>query len=229
MFNLEMSIMYAVYGSGGFGREVMPLLRDFVKRKKKKFDKFIFIDDSANAQEKVNNIDSLSFARVIKKFRGSEIKCCIAIADSNIRKKLAMKCSENKISLMSVRAINSVVMDEVIIGEGSIINPFATITSNVTIGKCFQSNIYSYIAHDCTIGNFVTFGPGVKCNGNVHIQDNVYVGTGTIIYPGTKNNPIIIGENSKIAAGSVVTKNIPRNVTVFGNPAKILSHRLFKK
>ena len=89
--------------------------------------------------------------------------------------------------------------------------------------------MYSYVAHDCVIGDFVTFAPGVKCNGNVIIDSNVYVGTGAIILPGKKDKPIKIGKNSKIAAGSVVTKSIPENVTVFGNPAQILTKSLLKK
>ena len=120
-------------------------------------------------------------------------------------------------------------MDDVNIGEGSVISPFVTITSNVLIGKSFQANIYSYVAHDCIIGDFVTFAPGVMCNGNVHIGSVVYIGTGTIIHPGTSKNPIVIGKNSKVAAGSVVKKNIPENAIAMGNPAQVLSRELLKK
>ena len=120
-------------------------------------------------------------------------------------------------------------MDDVNIGEGSVISPFVTITSNVLIGKSFQAYIYSYVAHDCIIGDFVTFAPGVMCNGNVHIGSGVYIGTGTIIHPGTSKNPIVIGKNSKVAAGSVVKKNIPENAIAMGNPAQVLSRELLKK
>jgi acetyltransferase-like isoleucine patch superfamily enzyme len=114
-------------------------------------------------------------------------------------------------------------MDNVTIGEGSILCPYVTITSDVVIGRHFQANLYSYVAHDCQIGNFVTFAPCVKCNGNVIIEDNVYIGTGAIIKQGTINNPLIIGKNSVIGAGSFVTKNVDPNTTVVGNPAKVLS------
>ena len=97
--------------------------------------------------------------------------------------------------------------------------PFVTLTSNVIIGKNFHSNIYSYIAHDCVIGDNVTFAPSVKCNGNVIIDDNVYIGTGVIIHQGKQNRPLRIGKGAIVAAGSVVTKSIPAGMTVFGNPA----------
>jgi len=107
--------------------------------------------------------------------------------------------------------------------------PFVTLTSNVQVGKNFHANIYSYIAHDCIIGNNVTFAPAVKCNGNVIIEDNVYVGTGVIIFQGKENRPLVIGSGVTIAAGSVVTKSIPAGKTVFGNPAIELTKENIKR
>mgnify|MGYP000438579470 CR=1 FL=1 len=115
------------------------------------------------------------------------------------------------------------------IAEGAIICPFVTITSNAKIGVNFQANIYSYVAHDCIIGNNVTFAPGVKCNGNVEIKDNVYIGTGVIIKQGKSSRPIVIGKDSIISAGAVITKNVPDGTTVFGNPAIKLTKENLKK
>ena len=72
------------------------------------------------------------------------------------------------------------------IGEGSLLCPFTCLTSNIKIGKFFHANIYSYVAHDCIIGDYVTFAPGVKCNGNIHIEDHAYIGTGAVIKQGTQ-------------------------------------------
>lgn len=219
-----MNDIYAVYGSGGYAREVMPLLRDYVNLiSQHNNNEFFFIDDFVVEEEVVNGNPVLSFDNLIEKFNGANIKCCIAIADRKDRKRLTQQCIDNVIQMISVKSLNSVVMDEVSIGEGSVLSPFVTVTSNVSIGKSFHANIYSYVAHDCVIGDFVTFAPAVKCNGNVHIKDGVYVGTGAIIHPGTKENPIIIGENSKVGMGAVVRENVPDNVTVIGNPARVLT------
>jgi hypothetical protein len=94
------------------------------------------------------------------------------------------------------------------------------LTSNISIGKSFHANIYSYVAHDCKIGDYVTFAPGAKCNGNVIIEDYAYIGTGAIIKPGSKNKPLVIGQGAVIGMGAVVTKSVSPGVTVFGNPAK---------
>jgi len=224
-----MSNIYTIYGCGGYAQEVMPLLRDYVNAESKnRKNKFFFIDDSVQGEKILNGYHVINFKMLIQKYSGLNIKCCIAIANRADRQKLTKRCMENEISIMTVRSINSVVMDNVVIGEGSILSPFVTLTSNIHIGKSFHANIYSYVAHNCVIGDFVTFAPSVKCNGNVHIRDGVYVGTGAIIYPGRKNMPIVIGKNSKIAAGAVVTKSVPDNVTVIGNPAKVLSVKLLK-
>jgi maltose O-acetyltransferase len=58
---------------------------------------------------------------------------------------------------------------------------------------------------------------GVEYGKPVHIGDNVWIGGRSIINPGVK-----IGNNVVIASGSVVTKNVPDNVVVGGNPAKII-------
>ena len=221
-----MTDIFAVYGSGGFAREVMPLLK---KTKKTKENNYYFIDDSIDKEVLVNGTKVLTYEGLNHDFSNQNIYCSVAIANFKARRIITDKCEQDGVKIISIKADNCFVMDEVIIGEGAILSPFVTITSNVTIGKSFHANLYSYVAHDCMIGDYVTFAPGVKCNGNVKINDNVYVGTGAIIHQGKSNKPLIIGKNSKIAAGAVVTRNIPENVTVIGNPAQVLTKELLKK
>lgn len=54
--------------------------------------------------------------------------------------------------------------------------------------------------------------------GKVIIKNNVYIGNNSLIMPG-----VTIGNNVIIGAGSVVTKSVPDNTVVAGNPAKIIS------
>jgi len=124
------------------------------------------------------------------------------------------------VQFFEVRAANVVQMDNVKIGEGAILSPFVTLTSNIRIGKHFQANLYSYVEHDCVIGDYVTFAPGVKCNGNVVIEDHAYIGTGAIIKQGQTNCPIVIGRGAVVGMGAVVTKSVAPGVTVVGNPAR---------
>src|SRR3546814_9850248 len=67
-------------------------------------------------------------------------------------------------------------MDDVEIAEGALVSPYVTFTSNIKVGRCFHANLYSYVEHDCVIGDYVTFAPGVRCNGNIRIGDRAYIG-----------------------------------------------------
>lgn len=58
---------------------------------------------------------------------------------------------------------------------------------------------------------------GLQFNVDVKICNNVWIGAGAIIMPG-----ITVGENSVVGAGSVVTKDVPPNTVVVGNPARVL-------
>jgi len=215
-----MDKLIGVYGASGFGREVMPILHEQISASTQlpKLIRIVFVDDRSDFISNVNGYDVMSFDNFcLDKTESKQI--CIAIGKSASRKLIHERIRRQDITSISVTALNSVQLQSVEIGEGAILCPFTTITSNVRIGKCFHANIYSYVGHDCSIGDFVTFAPGVKCNGNIIIEDDVYIGTGAIIKQGTANKPIIIGMGSKIEAGSYVTKSVEANTTVFGNPA----------
>jgi len=144
----------------------------------------------------------------------------IAIANSTVRQNLVERCHHNGVQFFEVRAANVVQMDNVQIGEGAILSPFVMLTSNIQIGMHFHANIYSYVAHDCIIGDYVTFAPSVKCNGNVVIEDHAYIGTGAIIKQGEPGRPLVIGRGAVVGMGAVVTKSVAPGATVIGNPAR---------
>lgn len=122
----------------------------------------------------------------------------------------------------SVAAATIVQMDDVVLGEGVVLSPFVTLTSNIRIGRHFHANINSYVEHDCVVGDFVTFAPGVMCNGNVTIEDHAYIGAGAIIKQGQPGKPLVIGRGAVVGMGAVVTKSVPPGATVVGNPARVL-------
>lgn len=212
--------LYAVYGASGYGREVMPLLRSQLQTQKIDANRLIFIDDNPEA-DAINGHSIFRFDDFMQ-IEASERFVTLAIANSVIREKLEKRCQENNIQFLDITASNVCVMDNVSIGEGSILSPFVSLTSNIRIGCQFHANIYSYVAHDCIIGDYVTFAPGVKCNGNIVIEDHAYIGTGAIIKQGKPGEPLVIGRGAVVGMGAVVTKSVPAGVTVVGNPAKPL-------
>ena len=106
------------------------------------------------------------------------------------------------------------------------LHPKATIGINVSMSPG------AYISEAVTLGDNVFVGPNVVFVDSsfdqsklerTKVSKNTIIGGGSTIYPG-----VIIGENVIVKPGSVVTENIPSNVEVSGNPAKITSH-LFQR
>ena len=212
-----MNKIYAVYGASGCGRSLMPIAREHMATS----DTIYFIDDAVTTEQQVNGYKAVNYS-IFKAIESDEKNVLIAIANSNIRQKLAEKLTNDGINIWTVKSQSTVIMDNVIIGNGAALSPFVTIGANVTIGQCFHANLYSYVEHDCVIGDFVTFAPRVSCNGNVHIEDHAYIGTGAVLRQGTPDKPLIIGKGAIVGMGAVVTKDVPAGVTVVGNPARPL-------
>lgn len=212
-----MNKIYAVYGAAGCGRSLMPIAREHIATG----DTIYFIDDAVKTEQQVNGYKAVNYD-MFKAIESDEKNVLIAIANSNIRQKLAEKLTNDGINLWTVKSQSTVIMDNVIIGNGAALSPFVTIGANAIIGRCFHANLYSYVEHDCVIGDFVTFAPRVSCNGNVHIEDHAYIGTGAVLRQGTPDKPLIIGKGAIVGMGAVVTKDVPAGVTVVGNPARPL-------
>ena len=205
--------IFGLFGSSGFAREVMPIARDlFANTHDLYFVEHTVTDKTVNgfpvlSEDDFFNLDGEKFFN-------------IAIAEPKIRQKIAMLCLSKNITPLSLHSPSAASLDHNRIGDGAIMTGFTTLTSNITIGQFFHANIYSYIGHDCVIGDYVTFAPRVSCNGNVHIHDHAYIGTGAVLKQGTPDKPLVIGEGAIIGMGAVVTKDVPPHTTVVGNPAK---------
>lgn len=219
-------VRYAIYGCGGFGREVAPLARAQADALNKSIgiiddSSVVFVsDDEIEIGTTINGIRVLAFEELLKQFPDAGV--VIAVGSSLVRRKIAGQCDAVGLCFGNIFAPTTQRLDAVDIGQGSIFCDFSMATSNIKIGKHFHANIYSYVAHDCIIGDFVTLAPKACINGNVILEDDVYVGSGAIIKQGTREKPLRIGKGAVIGMGAVVTKDVPAGVVVVGNPARQL-------
>lgn len=213
--------LYAVYGASGAGRGILPLARAQLGAEA---DRLVFIDDGCAGTCR-NGHEVLSLDDFLAR-EASSRHAVVAIADSRVRERLTALLDKAGVLPWTVRAAQSVEMDDVEIGPGAAISPYVVMTSNIRIGRAFHANLYSYVEHDCVIGDFVTFAPGVKCNGNVLIEDHVYVGAGAMIRQGRPGRPLVIGRGACIGMGAVVLNDVAPGAVVVGNPARLLRQDL---
>lgn len=208
--------MYAIYGSGGFGRELIEPVRSYLRRAHRENEEIVFIDDE-HQHKSFSNIRTISLEEADV---GTD--CIIAVGDGRHREIISKRCLQAGINLVSFYANDVQIGGDIDIGEGAVFCGRSLVTTSARIGKQFQCNIYSYVAHDCIIGNYVTFAPRVSCNGNVVIGDYAYIGTGAVIRQGESARPLSIGEGAVVGMGAVVTKDVEPGSVVVGNPARRL-------
>jgi sugar O-acyltransferase (sialic acid O-acetyltransferase NeuD family) len=216
----KLRTLVGIYGAGGFGRETMPLVRGSLGHGDAKELELVYVDDIVE-ETLINGVPVLRYSEFVRRKAKSKL-FNVAVADSKYREDLANKCLADGASPMAIRASTNLTYESAALGPGAILCPFTVITANVRVGKFFHANLFSYVAHDCEIGDFVTFSPGVKCNGHVVIEDHAFIGSGAILGPGRKGAPLVVGRGATVAAGAVVMRNVAAGTTVLGNPARTL-------
>jgi sugar O-acyltransferase (sialic acid O-acetyltransferase NeuD family) len=204
----------AVFGAGGFGREVA-LLIEQINFKAKEWDITGFYDDGVTKGKELYGYKVLGGVEEVNKVE-EELYVIYAIADPSTKRKLISKVI-NKNILYPVLIHPTVLLGhkDVTIGEGTIIAAGTILTVNIQIGAHVILNLSNTVGHDTFIENYCSFMPSVNISGEVQIAEGVYVGTGAKII-----NQLEIGANTIVGAGAVVSKSLPANCTAVGVPAK---------
>ncbi len=160
-------------------------------------------------------LDYTVYGSFDKKRLGDE-ELIISVGLNNIRKKIVEKLPSD-ISYGNAIYPSAIISGYVSIGKGTVVMQGAIIQSSVTIGNHCIINTGASVDHDCHIGDFVHISPHATLCGNVSVGEGSQVGAGAVVIPGIK-----IGKWSLIAAGAVVLKDVPDNVLVLGNPARVV-------
>jgi UDP-2-acetamido-3-amino-2,3-dideoxy-glucuronate N-acetyltransferase len=122
------------------------------------------------------------------------------------------------------------VRENVTIGRGTIVGRGVTVENVCTIGRYCKLESESYITAYSTLEDRVFVAPGVMCSNDNYVgrtaerfkhfrgltvRKGARLGVGTVYLPG-----VTIGEDALVAAGSVVSRDVPPRMIVMGRPAK---------
>lgn len=143
----------------------------------------------------------------------------IAISDSFIRKKVFNLLKSNNIIVDTYVHPSVIIGKNTLIGEGCIIQPNSLISNDVVIKDSVFINNCTNIGHNSIINDFCSIMANVSLGGYCEIGNNVFIGTGAVLIPKAKVN-----SNIKIGLGSVVIRNLKKEGSYFGNPAKHISY-----
>lgn len=205
-----------IIGAGGHAKVIADIIE-------KSGDEIVgFLDDNKeigttiiNEYKVIGDLNNRFTMAVTKE----NLEFIIAIGDNKKREEISH--SPNLKFYTAIHPSAQIGLD-VEIQEGTVIMANACINSSAKIGKHCIINTGAIIEHDNIIEDFVHVSPNVALGGTVKIGKSTHVGIGSTI----KNN-ITICENCKIGAGAVVVKDIEKEGTYIGVPAKGIKNDIY--
>lgn len=210
----------AIFGAGGFGREVACLINR-INSQKPTWKLLGFFDDTKQKGDQVSHYGPvLGTTDDLNKWE-EPISIVLAVGSpisiSVIKERIT---NDNAIYPNLIDPSFCIVdKDTFCIGRGNIIQKGCSVSCEVKIGDFNVLNGDIAIGHDVTIGNYNVVMPAVRVSGNVSIGQRNLIGVGSIIIQ--KNT---IGNDVTLGAGAVLLTKPKNGSTYLGNPAKMFKY-----
>lgn len=199
-----------IVGAGGFGREVLQYLKDIHGHDPVKG----FLDDNLTEMQPAS-LGQQIIGRISDYAPAPDEYFALAIGNPVLRFKLARELSDRGAQFISVIHPQAYIASSATLGTGCIVAPFATIGANAVLGDHVVLTFYSSVAHDAVVGDATALSPHSVANGGSRLGVASFLGTAAIVNP-TKT----VGDMAKVAAGSVVYRDVPPKSLASGNPAR---------
>ncbi len=207
----------AIYGAGGLGRETACLL-NIINSKKPTWKLIGFFDDVVEKGKMIShygsclgNIDDLNAYN-------KELAIVVSIGNPNAVKTIVDRIHNKRIWFPNVVHPDFIISDSesFTIGKGNLIQGGCSVSCNVTFGDFNVFNGSVAFGHDDIIGSFNSFMPNVHISGNVEIGDCNFFGISSIVL-----QKLLIGNNVRVGAGSVLMTKPKEGFLYIGNPAAL--------
>lgn len=209
----------AIYGAGGFGREVACLIR-IINEQSPEWELIGFFDDGIEKGTKNEYGIVLGGIDEVNSFP-EELAIVIAIASPKIVEKIVGNITSSKIYYPNIISPDVIYLDRdnVKIGKGNIICSGSLLSCNVNLGNFNILNGFIPIGHDTQIGDFNSFMPAVKISGEVTIGNRNFFGVNSVVLQQIK-----IGNDTVVGANSLILRKTKDGMTYVGSPASIIKY-----
>lgn len=206
----------AIFGAGGFGKEIACLI-EIINKESPRWNLIGFFDDGKEKGMPISHYGTVLGGLAELNEWGSPIDIVIAIGSPAIVSKIAKSISNPFVNFPNVihPSFNIVDSETFKIGKGNIIQRNCSVSCDVSIGDFNVFNSAVSMGHDDKIGAFNVFMPGVRVSGEVVIGEGNFFGVGSIIL-----QQIIIGNHIRLGAGGVLMTKPKDGHLYIGNPAK---------
>lgn len=206
----------AIYGAGGFGREIACLLAK-INEEKPTWNLIGFYDDGVECGTQISHWGKVLGGLEALNAYDKPLSVAITIANPKIIRKLATEIVNPNVDFPNIIAPSVYFADKETfnIGKGNIIQKHCSFSCDVTIGDFNIMDGADVFGHDDVIGSFNVFMPAMRISGEVKIGDANFFGVGSIILQQIK-----IGEQVRLGAGSVLMTKPKNGCLYMGNPAK---------
>lgn len=191
----------AIFGAGGFGREVACLIR-LINEKEPTWNLIGFFDEGKEKGSENEYGTVLGGFKELNAWK-NPLALVIAIGNPNSVKQVVSGIDNPVIDYPNIIAPTTIFLDEhnLHLGRGNIICSNCLFSCNIIIGNFNIFNGYITVGHDMSCENFNVFMPAVRISGEVMIGNENFFGVNATILQQVK-----IGNNTKIGANSLIIK-----------------------
>lgn len=205
----------AIYGFGGFGREIACVIRA-INESHPVWNIIGYFDDGVASGTRNKYGEVLGGLDALNGY-GDDLSVAMAIASPVILKKLTENIRNPHISFPNLIAPNVFFFDRdtVEMGTGNVITFGGRISCHFSAGNFNLINGCTSFGHDVKIGNYNVLQPETRISGECTIGDGNFFGARSMVLQGIR-----IGNDTRIGAGSVVMRKTKDHYLYLGNPAK---------
>lgn len=206
----------AIYGAGGFGREVACTINK-INEIEPTWNLVGFFDDGVEKGKMVSHFGPVLGGMAALNAYEKEINVVIAVGNPITVKKIVEKITNEKVKFPNLIYPNTYYSDKLtfVIGKGNIIQGSCAFSCDVEIGDFNVLNGSVVVGHDVKIGSFNSFMPAVRISGEVQIGDCNFFGVNSVVLQQIK-----IKNETRLAAGSVLMTKPKEKSLYIGVPAK---------